>query len=113
MPAKIAVKRPAARIPLAHAIYDLSEPFCSCSTILVMHRREANWIYEVKGVVQYSVSDKPQMVVINTSEDGKSRPVLVRNYTKTTWKVGEYYRIFADAYSTYNSMPWLNARYTY
>ena len=50
MPAKIAVKRPAARIPLAHAIYDLSEPFCGCSTILVMHRREANWIYEVRGV---------------------------------------------------------------
>ena len=76
-------------------------------------RAERCQIYEVKGVVQYSVSDKPQMVVINTSEDGKSRPVLVRNYTKTTWKVGEYYRIFADAYSTYNSMPWLNARYTY
>ncbi|MBR2854276.1 MAG: zinc ribbon domain-containing protein, partial [Clostridia bacterium] len=36
-------------------------------------------VYVVKGVVQYSVSEKPQMVVINTSEDGKSQPVLVQN----------------------------------
>ena len=70
-------------------------------------------VYVVKGVVQYSVSDKPQMVVINTSEDGKSQPVLVKNYTKTKWEVGQYYRLYADAYSTYNSMPSLNARYTY
>lgn len=70
-------------------------------------------VYVVTGVVQYSVSEKPQMVVINTSEDGKSQPVLVQNYTKISWKVGNYYRIYADAFSTYNSMPWLNARYTY
>ena len=70
-------------------------------------------VYVVTGVVQYSVSEKPQMVVINTSEDGKSQPVLVQNYSKTTWEVGHYYRLYADAYSTYNSMPWLNARYTY
>ncbi len=70
-------------------------------------------VYVVKGVVQYSVSEKPQMVVINTSEDGKSQPVMVQNYTKTKWEIGTYYRIYADVYSTYNSMPWLNARYTY
>ena len=70
-------------------------------------------VYVVKGVVQYSTSDKPQRVVINTSEDGKSQPVLVENYTKIHWEVGTYYRIYADAHSSYNSMPWLNARYTY
>ena len=70
-------------------------------------------VYVVKGYVQYSVSDKPQRVVINTSEDGKSQPVMVENYTKIHWEVGKYYRIYADAYNTYNSMPWLNARYTY
>ena len=70
-------------------------------------------VYVVKGIVQYSVSDKPQRVVINTSEDGKSQPVLVENFTKIRWEVGKYYRIYADAASTYNSMPWLNARYTY
>ena len=76
-------------------------------------RAERCQVYVVKGVVQYSVSDKPQMVVINTSEDGKSQPVMVQNYTKTKWEIGTYYRIYADAYSTYNNMPWLNARYTY
>ena len=70
-------------------------------------------MYVVKGYVQYSVSDKPQRVVINTSEDGKSQPVLVENFTKIRWEVGKYYRIYADAASSYSSMPWLNARYTY
>lgn len=77
------------------------------------HRASYGQVYVVTGVVQYSVSEKPQMVVINTSEDGKSQPVLVQNYSRTTWEVGQYYRLYADAYSTYNSMPWLNARYTY
>ena len=70
-------------------------------------------VYVVKGVVQYTVSDKPQVVVINTSDDGKSQPVAVENYTKTKWEVGKYYRLYADAFSTYNGMPYLNARYTY
>ena len=72
-----------------------------------------NQVYVVKGIVQYSVSDKPQRVVINTSEDGKSQPVMVENFTKIRWEVGKYYRIYADAASSYSSMPWLNARYTY
>ena len=76
-------------------------------------RAKNHQVYVVKGVVQYSVSDKPQMVVINTSDDGKSQPVLVENYTKTKWEVGKYYRLYADAESTYNGMPYLNARYTY
>ena len=70
-------------------------------------------VYVVKGIVQSSVSDKPQRVIINTSEDGKSQPVLVENFTKIRWEVGKYYRLYADAASSYNSMPWLNARYTY
>ena len=77
------------------------------------YRASYGQVYVVTGVVQYSISEKPQMVVINTSEDGKSQPVLVQNYSRTTWEVGQYYRLYADAYSTYNSMPWLNARYTY
>ena len=77
------------------------------------YRTSYGQVYVVTGVVQYAVSEKPQMVVINTSEDGKSQPVLVQNYSKTTWEIGHYYRLYADAYSTYNSMPWLNARYTY
>ena len=76
-------------------------------------RAAKSQVYEVKGVVQYSISDKPQMVVINSSDDGKSQPVVLENYSKTKWEVGKYYRIFADAASTYGGMPLLNARYTY
>ena len=76
-------------------------------------RAATNQVYVVKGVVQYTQSDKPQRVVILTSEDGKSQPVLVENKTKMKWEPGKYYRIYADAYSTYNSMPWLIARYSY
>ena len=57
--------------------------------------------------------DGTQMAVMYCSDDGQSRPVLLENQTKTTWKVGEYYRIYCDAFGTYNGMPWLIARYTY
>ena len=76
-------------------------------------RAAKSQVYVVKGVVQYTVSEKPQMVVINTSDDGKSQPVVVENFTKTKWVVGNYYRLYADAASTYGGMPLLNARYTY
>lgn len=76
-------------------------------------RAERTQIYLAAGTVQYVVSEKPQMVVMNTSEDGKSQPVLLENFTKTNWVVGEYYRVYGDAYGTYNGMPWLAARYTY
>ena len=76
-------------------------------------RAKNNQVYVIKGIVQYEQFEKPQRVVIYTSEDGKSQPVLVENKTKMKWKVGTYYRIYADAYSTYNSMPFLIARYSY
>ena len=76
-------------------------------------RASKNQVYVVKGVVQYSISEKPQMVVINSSDDGKSQPVLLENKTKMKWVVGQYYRIYADAYSTYNGMPYLIARFSY
>lgn len=76
-------------------------------------RTERNQIYEIKGTIAEIVSVKPQMAVIYTSEDGLSQPVLVENFSKTTWQLGEYYRIFADANGTYSSMPRLSARYTY
>ncbi len=76
-------------------------------------RASKNQVYVVKGIVQYSISENPQMVVINSSDDGKSQPVLLENNTKMKWVVGQYYRIYADAYSAYNGMPYLIARYTY
>ncbi|MBQ8554895.1 MAG: hypothetical protein IJ438_03375 [Clostridia bacterium] len=76
-------------------------------------RAERTQIYVAVGTIDHFVSDKPQMAVIYCSDDGKSRPVLLENQTKTTWKEGEYYSIYCDAYGTYNGMPWLIARYTY
>ena len=70
-------------------------------------------VYLVTGKLSEFVSEKPQMAIFYTGEDGKSQPVLVENYSSRTWELGKNYRIYADAYSTYNSMPWLCARYTY
>ena len=76
-------------------------------------RSERGQIYEVKGYIQYFISEKPQIAVINTSEDGKSRPVRVENKSKTKWVQGNYYRLYADVYGTYSTMPAMYARYTY
>lgn len=76
-------------------------------------RQEKTQVYVVMGYIDSFVSDKPQMAVMYTSADFKSQPVLIENYSRTTWEAGTYYRIYADAYSTYNNMPWLCARYTY
>ena len=46
-------------------------------------------------------------------EEGSERRGRLENFTKTTWQVGEYYRVYGDAYGTYNGMPWLIGRYTY
>ncbi len=70
-------------------------------------------IYEVKGTVHHEESAKPQRVVIYTSEDGKSQPVVIEipRASNKRLEVGKYYRIFADVTATYNSMPVLTARY--
>lgn len=79
----------------------------------ITYRAERTQVYVAVGKIDHLVSESPQMAVVYCSDDGKSQPVLLENQSKTTWKVGEYYNIYADAYGTYNSMPWLIARYTY
>ena len=59
------------------------------------------------------ISTKPQTAIVYTGEDGQSRPVVIENKSKTDWAVGDYLRIYCDAYGTYSAMPWLIARYTY
>lgn len=77
-------------------------------------RAAKSQVYLGVGKIAYFVSEqKPQLAVMYCSDDGQSRPVLLENQTKTTWKVGEYYNIYCDAYGIYNGMPWLIARYTY
>ncbi len=72
-------------------------------------------IYEVKGVVRSEEQTKPQRVVIYTSEDGKSQPVVIEipRAMNKHLEIGQYYRIYADVTSSYNSMPVLTARYVH
>ncbi len=79
----------------------------------IQARAKRQDIYVVMGTLAYFISEKPQMAVFYTSEDGRSQPVLVENCTRNTiWKVGEYYRIYGDAYSLYDNMPWLCGRFS-
>ena len=72
-------------------------------------------VYVVKGTVQEVLSEDPLRVLINTSEDGTSQPVIVEcpAYCSFTWEPGTYYRIYADVSSMENNMPVLTARYSY
>ena len=79
----------------------------------ITYRAEHHQVYVIMGYIDHFVSEKPQMAVIYTSSDGKNQPVLVQNYTSTTWTEGTYYRMYADVYGSYDNMPWLYTRYTY
>ena len=72
-------------------------------------------VYYVKGVVQEVLSASPLRVLINTSEDGTSRPVIIESpsYCTFPWKAGSSYRIYADASCLYDNIPVLTARYCY
>ena len=76
-------------------------------------RAARSQVYLAMGQIVQIINDKPQRVIVYCSDDGVSRPVLLENQTTVTWQIGEYYRFYADAYSTYDSMPWLITRYCY
>ena len=78
-----------------------------------MDRRVANTqIYQCIGEIIEIKSEKPQMALMKL-DSNYDRTVLIRNYTNDTWKVGDRYKIFADAFSVYDGAPWLNGRYSY
>ena len=70
-------------------------------------------VYCIKGVVQEVLSASPMRVLINTSEDGSSQPVIVESpsYRTFPWKAGEFYRIYADVSYMDDNIPVLTARY--
>lgn len=71
-------------------------------------------IYECIGEVIQIVSHKPQLAIMDTDPSPESeRLVMLENMSRDTWKVGERYRVYADAYGVYNGMPRLVGRYTY
>lgn len=71
-------------------------------------------VYVCKGTIVRVLSESPQLAIMNTSTvEGGEQNVLLENNTKTIWEVGKKYRIYADAFGLYDTMPRLNARYTY
>lgn len=76
-------------------------------------RAKNHQIYEAQGTITEIISGKPQMAIIDTGTDGNEQLVMVENYSKTTWKVGEWYRLYGDVAGQYDSLPWLKVRYTY
>ena len=72
-------------------------------------------VYMVEGVVHQVLSQDPLTVIINTGEDGKSQPVVVKcpGQLSFSWETGCRYRIYADVSSACYSLPVLTARYCY
>ncbi len=76
-------------------------------------RVKSTQIYLCTGVITEIISTKPQLAIMNTGTAEKTQYIMLENSTKTTWEVGNSYKIFADAFGMYDDMPRLVARYTY
>lgn len=82
-------------------------------------RAEKKQVYVIKGTVTDIINEKPLRVTINTSEDGKSQPVVVerpeqsQSHSGFRWEKGKYFEIYADVSNIYDNMPLLVARYSY
>ena len=70
-------------------------------------------IYMGIGTVERVISTAPQMAIMNIGSETFEKLVMIENSSKTTWAVGEKYRIYGEAYGLYDTMPRLTVRYTY
>ena len=70
-------------------------------------------IYMGIGTIERIISTAPQMAIMNIGNETFEKLVMIENSSKTTWAVGEKYRIYGDAYGLYDTMPRLTVRYTY
>ena len=70
-------------------------------------------IYMGIGTIERIISTAPQMAIMNIGNESFEKLVMIENSSKTTWEVGEKYRIYGDAYGLYDTMPRLTVRYTY
>lgn len=79
-----------------------------------MPLRKANsQIYLCRGTITAIDTTKPQRAYMNVGTEESPKLIYVENSSKTTWEAGKYYRLYADAYGMYDSIPWLITRYTY
>ena len=70
-------------------------------------------IYTGTGTIERIISTAPQMAIMNIGDSTFEKLVLLENSSKTTWEVGQKYRIYGDVYGLYDAMPRLTVRYTY
>lgn len=76
-------------------------------------RKANNQIYVCIGKIVSIETTKPQRAYMECTTSNGTVTVYIENSTQTTWNEGQEYRLYADAYGMYNSVPWLIARYTY
>lgn len=70
-------------------------------------------IYVGIGTIKRIISSAPQLAIMDIGTTGFEKEVLLENSSKTTWVVGQKYRVYGEAYGLYGSMPRLTVRYTY
>lgn len=79
----------------------------------IQMRADRQQIYVIKNASPaYFVSNRPQMAVFYAGENN-TRPILLENFSNTVWDTEHKYDIYADVYGSFDSMPWMCARYTY
>jgi len=76
-------------------------------------RKANSQIYVCTGIVTELDTSKPQRAYMNIGTEENPQMIYIENSSKTTWTEGQYYRVYADAYGMYDSIPWLIVRYTY
>lgn len=76
-------------------------------------RKAKSQIYVCKGTITSIDTSKPQRAYMNIGTEESPKLIYVENSSRTTWEAGKYYRLYADAYGMYDSIPWLITRYTF
>jgi len=76
-------------------------------------RKSRSQIYVCQGVLTKIDTTKPQRAYMNIGTEQNPLMIYVENSSRSTWEEGKYYRLYADAFGMYDSLPWLIARYTY
>ena len=54
-------------------------------------------IYMGVGKIERIISTAPQMAIMNIGSESFEKLVMIENSSKTTWEVGETYKVFGDA----------------
>ena len=104
-------------VPPAEEYTAKAWPFTAENYADLLKNVEAGYgqVYMAKGVVHQVLSQSPLTVIVNTSDDGLSRPVIIEcpKQSGFSLKAGMHCRIYADVSSACFILPALTARYIY